>query len=61
MKKLSFKISYNAHGEEFIVKQVSGDELVEEQNFASMREAMYYIEDVMAMALTCQYEWTLSY
>ena len=58
---LSFKISYNAHEEEFIVKQFSGDTLEEETNFPSMRDAMHYIEDVMSMSLHCQENWTLSY
>lgn len=61
MGKLSFKISWLQDEEKFLVKQMNGKEVEEEQKFDSHLDAMEYISDTMAMCQTCQEEWLLTY
>lgn len=61
MGKLSFKISWLQDEEKFLVKQMNGKEVEEEQKFDSHLAAMEYISDTMAMCQTCQEEWSLIY
>ena len=61
MAKLSFKVFWLQDEEKFLVKQMNGKEVEEEQKFDSHLDAMKYISDTMAMCQTCQEEWSLTY
>ena len=60
-RKLSFKISWIDEEEKFLVKTIWNREVTEEHKFDGHHEAMLFISDKMAMCLTCQEEWTLTY
>ena len=61
MPKLSFKISWLEDEEKFLVKQMHGNVVEEEHKFDYHLDAMAYISETMAMCLTCQEDWLLTY
>ena len=61
MDKLSFKISWIDEEEKFLVKTLFNGKVTEENKFEFHGDAMDFISNEMAICLTCQEDWTVSY
>lgn len=61
MAKLQFKVSWLQDEEMFLVKQMSGGVVEEENKFDTHTAVMEYISETMAICQTCQEDWTFTY